>query len=334
MEEMMQKPWIFLAAALLAAGLAPSRVYAWNAAGHMTVAKLAWDRLDAGQRDAAYQLLRKHPHLKEYFQQQTRPAEVSEPEWFFLNASTWADWLRGYANSKRPEHEAIGKYHKGPRHYINLPIILPADTALFKDRKLDPPDENIVTALAEYIGQLQNPKLPAAERAVALTWLLHLVGDIHQPLHCVAFFSKEYPDGDLGGNLRWVKDGDRPTRLHAYWDDLLGRNSNYVEIKSHVEMLTRAEFERDQFAERLKNKKYMAWAEEGVELARKYVYRDGDLPGLMLPLSRDGQNKTHDAPALPQGYAEEGRRIARQQIALAGHRLGDALNAVFAPKKP
>jgi hypothetical protein len=313
--------------------LVPTRANAWNATGHMTVAKLAWDRMDAGQRDATYQLLLQHPHLNEFFRKQTRPAEVSEAEWFFLSASTWADWLRGYVKSKRPEDQAIGKYHQGPRHYINIPLVLPADAALFKDRKLDPPDENIVTALADYLKQLRDPKLPAADRAVALCWLLHLVGDIHQPLHCVAFFSKEYPDGDLGGNLRWVKDGDQPTRLHAYWDDLLGRNSQYAEIKSHAEVLTRAEYERGKFAERLKNEDYLAWAKEGAKLAWEVTYRKGELPGLMIPSGQESAEKKQAAPPVPPGYGDEARALARQQIALAGHRLGDQIDVVFPRKK-
>jgi hypothetical protein len=329
----MRQPWILVAAAILVASVAQPRAEAWNGVGHMTVAKLAWDRLEPGQREAAQQLLLLHPHLNEFFRKQLRPAEVSEHEWFFLIAATWPDWLRGYANSKRPEDQAIGKYHKGPRHYINLPLIHPADLQLFKDKKLDPPEENITSALAEYMAALQNPKLAAAERAVALCWLLHLVGDIHQPLHCVAFFSKEYPNGDLGGNLRWVKDGQQSVRLHAIWDDLLGKSDKYAEIKSHAEILTRADFERSKFADRLKIQKFLAWAQEGAVLARKYAYRDGDLPGLMIPSGKETEEKKQMAPPLPEGYAEEARGIARVQIALAGHRLGDQIDAVFPRKK-
>lgn len=329
----MMKLFIPCLVGALVALVAPPRAEAWNATGHMTVAKLAWDRLSAGQRDAVYQLLLQHPHVEEFFRKNPRPPEVSEAEWFFLNASTWPDWLRGYVNSKRPEDQAIGKYHKGPRHYINLPLINPADAAMFKDRNLDPPQENIVTALADYMKQMQDPKLPGADRAVALCWLLHLVGDIHQPLHCVAFFSKEYPDGDLGGNLRWVKSQQQPTRLHAFWDDLLGRNSKYSEIKSHAEVLTRADYDREKFADRLKHQQYMEWAEEGLVLARKYAYLNGKLPGLMLPSGKDTGGKTQAAPDVPEGYTEEARRIARQQIALAAWRLGDLLDVVFPRKK-
>src|ERR1700687_4330697 len=164
----MRQSWTLVAAALLLSSMAPPRAEAWNSTGHRAVAKLAWDRLQAAQREAAPQLLLEHPHLNEFFRKQPRPAEVSEQEWFFLLAATWPDWLRGYANSKRPEDQAIGKYHKGPRHYINLPLIHPADLELFKDKKLDPPEENIVSALADYLAQLQDPKRAGPERAVAL----------------------------------------------------------------------------------------------------------------------------------------------------------------------
>jgi hypothetical protein len=313
--------------------MAPARANAWNGTGHMTVSKLAWDRLDATQRDAIWEVLKAHPHVKEFFRERPVPADVAEREWFFLLASTWPDWLRGYANSKRPEDQAIGKYHQGPRHYINLPLILPADAALFKDRKLDPPAENIVTALVDYLGQLKDPELSAGDRAVALCWLLHLVGDIHQPLHCVAFFSKEYPDGDLGGNLRWVKGVDGPIRLHAYWDDLLGRGTKYKDIKGYAEILSRADYEREKFADLLKKVDFMDWAREGADLAWKYTYLTGDLPGLKIPSGKETEEMRQKAPELPKGYGVASEQLARQQIALAGHRLGDQLDAAFPRKK-
>jgi hypothetical protein len=309
------------------------RADAWNGTGHKTVAKLAWDRLDARQRKAVYALLEQHPHVKEFFAKQPRPNNVAEPEWYFLLASTWADWLRGFTRSERPEDKAIAAYHKGPRHYINLPIVNPADADAFKNKKLDPPPENIVTALPEYIAQLRDPNGAAADKAVALCWLLHLIGDIHQPLHCVAFFSvKEYPEGDLGGNLRWVKNGKEPTNLHAYWDDLPGRSSGYEQVKSNVEILTRADYARDKYALELARVEFMQWAEEGAALARKHAYRNGELSGLMIPLGEATAAKKQTAPALPDDYGANALSVGRRQLALAGHRLSDQLDALF-PKK-
>ena len=43
------------------------------------------------------------------------------------------------------------------------------------------------------------------EKAIYLTWLMHLVGDIHQPLHCAAVFSEQFPNGDKGGNDAFIR---------------------------------------------------------------------------------------------------------------------------------
>jgi hypothetical protein len=326
------RPCLGTLLALVMLVLPQQRSEAWNANGHMTIGKLAWDQMDANQRQAAYKLLLQHPHAKEFFEGHPRPKDVSQAEWYFLVAGTWPDWLRGYTRSKRPEDMAIAAHHKGPRHYINLPLVLPADKALFKDKNLDPPEENIVTALEEYRGHLLDPKTSASDKAVALCWLLHLAGDIHQPLHCVGFFSAEYPTGDLGGNLRWIKDGQGPINLHAYWDNLLGQGRLYADIKSNCELLTRAEYQREKFGTELARTKFMQWAEEGSVLAWKHVYLNGELPGLMIPSDGSSREKKQAAPALPEGYGKNSELVARRQAAQAGHRLADQMNAVF-PRK-
>jgi hypothetical protein len=317
-----------VALALVAAS--PAAVQAWNATGHMTSAKLVWDRMDASQREAASQLLLQHPHLKEFFQSSKHSDDVSDSEWFFLRASTWADWVRSYSNSVRPEDKAIFAYSKGPRHYINLPIVLPADAQLFKDKKLDPPNENVVTGLEEYVATLKDTKRPAAERAVALCWLLHLGGDMHQPLHCTNFYSKDCPSGDQGGNLWWVKDNGRPTRLHGYWDGAMGSGSKFADIQSHAALLSREEYSREKFAKRLKLTDFMEWAREGQDLARKHVYRNGELPRLIVLNGGNGQA----APELPEDYGAKARTLARQQVALSAHRMSDLIDAIFARATP
>jgi hypothetical protein len=317
--------------ALLAA--LPAVAQAWNGTGHMTSAKLVWDRMDAGQREAVSQLLLQHPHLKDFFQSSKHAEDVTDREWFFLEASTWPDWLRGYAKSVRPEGKAIYAYHKGPRHYIDIAFVLPSDADLFKDKKLDPPDENAVTALREYVATLKDPKKPAAERAVALCWLLHIGGDMHQPLHCTEFYSKDCPTGDQGGNLWWVKDKGRPTRLHAYWDNALGSGTKYDDIKSYAALLSRDEYAREKFADRLKLTDFMDWAREGQELARKYVYRNGELPRLIILNQGEGQPNSQAAPELPEDYGAGARTLARQQVALAAHRMSDLIDSIFARKE-
>lgn len=60
----------------------------------------------------------------------------------------------------------------------------------------------------------------SAERALFARYVVHLAGDIHQPLHSVALFNLTYPKGDVGGNLLKItlKNGTANSNFHSYWD--------------------------------------------------------------------------------------------------------------------
>jgi hypothetical protein len=66
--------------------------------------------------------------------------------------------------------------------------------------------------------------------AIALAWLFHLVGDIHQSLHTAQLFTAEYPRGDRGGNEICVRvtQAGQPMDLHKFWD-----RSDYLKPKPH-----------------------------------------------------------------------------------------------------
>src|SRR5687768_5303252 len=100
---------------------------AWNNAGHMAVTKLAWDQLDARERRALFDLLVHHPHWERFFKAAPKPANAAEIDFQFALASTWPDWLRGFAKSPDEEGKKIYLFHKGPRHYINWPFLHPRD---------------------------------------------------------------------------------------------------------------------------------------------------------------------------------------------------------------
>jgi hypothetical protein len=326
----------------------------------MTVAKLAWEQLDAKQRQAAYETLTHLPFFDKFRSERPRPDKVSEMEWVFLNAATWPDWLRDFARKsqggRRPDPE-IYKYHQGLRHYINLPVVAKEDADYFAEHQdvlKGNPKEYVVKGLSNAMKVMRSPDESAQDKAVALAWLLHLAGDIHQPLHCAAFFSRsEYPKGDQGGNEWWVKDGDRPTRLHTYWDDLPGVLNGggqdpwteaesakfYALVASNQEKLTRPDFLREKYARELGRKECAQWAEEGVGLAEEKAYafagqrikglpiRDADLK---LLTEEERNALKGKAPLLPEGYAAKAAQVANRQLALGGHRLADHLNLVFA----
>jgi S1/P1 Nuclease len=93
---------------------------------------------------------------------------------------------------------------------------------------------NILTALAENENVVKNNS-DLQPKAIALAWLFHLVGDIHQPLHTAQLFTVEYPEGDRGGNDICVRvtQAGQPMDLHRFWDGVITSSSTLTryEIK-------------------------------------------------------------------------------------------------------
>jgi hypothetical protein len=313
-----------------------TRAHAWNNVGHMVVAKLAFDELDDGQKVKVGKLLRQHPHYAEFLTK-NRPEGVSEEEWAFLKAATWPDWVRPRRND--PRGERVTRYHRGPDHYINFPLVRPGDEQRFNPATLGPnPDTpDILSALKQRVGELTESTASAEDRAVALCWLLHLIGDLHQPLHSTALFSTLFPQGDRGGNLFGVRVNGRKTNLHAYWDNLLGDDPNYLDesaehhaklykqVKELTESLRAPEYQRDKLPELAKNTTFPSWARESFELARDVAY--GKLT--VEPVLVSGGTVPEAAKEAGAEYDKLAQAIARRRVALAGHRLADRLKAVL-----
>ena len=219
--------WVLLAAAVLNGG----RAWAWNAIGHLASAKLAYDELDDGQKGELFALLQRHPHFAQYLAA-GRPPEVSEMEWAILHAAVWPDWVRPRHNAPGPDPRgpSVTKYSRDEQHYVNVPVIDPKDAAFFAGKTLIPPDRtNVICALKQSCNDLRSRNAAAEDKAVAICWIFHLVGDIHQPLHNAAYFSSEegFQQGDQGGNRFGVKINGRKWKLHAFWDNLLGEDTAY-----------------------------------------------------------------------------------------------------------
>ena len=147
---------------------------------------------------------------------------------------------------------------------------------------------------------------------VLLMVLVHLTGDVHQPLHCTSRFTKSQPKGDQGGNLVFVNPG---RNLHAFWDDLAGTDTTDAYVNRYAAEIT-AEFVRgNSHAPRL-SRDPKKWIDEGFDLAKREVYTLGPETG----------SREHPL-TLPPIYEENARRVARIQLAKAGFRLAAVLNA-------
>ena len=147
-------------------------------------------------------MLKKHPHYDEFLIAGKLDG-FTDYEWAFMRAATWSDWVRSHRREQ---------FDHPTWHYINYPIV-PAGSKV-DPAKHEPPakQENVVNQLAVCVEKIG--KGSDEEKAVYLTRLFHLVGDIHQPLRCTAVYSEqESGDGQFavsGG--AWLEHGDRIAR--------------------------------------------------------------------------------------------------------------------------
>jgi hypothetical protein len=219
--------------------------------------------------------LEKHPWYADRWRDDVEKlAESQRGEMLFMLAARWADDIRMQAKLQR----------ETKWHYINFPFKPAGEPEDIKP--LAPHPDNILSALAENQRRVKS-QVSADQRAIALAWLLHLVGDIHQPLHTVQLFTREYPHGDRGGNEVCVRLAPEraPLDLHRLWDGLITSTNNVGRLRNiATELLSK--FSRVGLRE-LDQKQPDAWAKESYEIAVKIAYENGNLRGTPKGQARD-----------------------------------------------
>lgn len=296
---------------------------AWNDTGHMTVALIAYRRLSDGQKRQIAAILKGHPHYRSFLLD-GKPPEADEGEWAFLKAATWPDWVRPGKPGSTP---VITKYHHGPWHYVDIPFVVPRDKDMFDLATIQPRPPTILTELPDCVAKFSRADSSAEDRAVYLSWTEHLIGDLHQPLHCIMLYSEVHKQGDMGGNALAVRPRDVPINLHAYWDCLLGTGTSYTEIDFLANTITALPANDPEKMPELKQHPSVdSWATESFELAKGIVYLNGDLRTESWRAWQNGQLKKEEVPELPPGYEANARELACRRAALAGYRLATVLN--------
>jgi S1/P1 Nuclease len=250
--------------------------------------------------------LEKHPWYANQWQVRLQDAPVAERDLvLFMQASRWADDIRTQDKAQsRPSW-----------HYINLPFKPEGQPPNVQIREPEP--VNILTAMAENESIVKNENEPE-RKAIALAWLFHLVGDVHQPLHTTQLFAVEYPKGDRGGNeicVR-VRQAGQPMDLHRFWDGVITSGSNVPRLEREAtELRNRPGFQRTQLTE-LARTDFESSAMESYEIAVMIAYQNGRLTGS----PRDGNKDCTTVaatPVLPVGYVVSARRIADRRMILA-----------------
>jgi hypothetical protein len=268
-------------------------VLAWGPQGHRTIGAIADRLLTPGAHAAVLRLLEDDRDKFGELSGRTTLESVSE----------WADELHG-TEAARPSW-----------HYDDVPICGSEEKARYC------PDGQCNTEqLKRLIGVLGDTRAAARERNEALKWVVHLVGDIHQPLHAA-------DNSDHGGNLVPVALEGVRTRgrenLHRAWDNDL------VQLALHAPNRQQPPRDIDALAGEAANLEREvgqgtpgSWARESNNLARNVAYH---YPGFAC----------NGVPAgivvLDAAYLDDAGVVVRERLLLAGARLANLLNRTLAP---
>ncbi len=272
----------------------------------MAVAYVAYQHLSPEVKVQVDSILKTHPDYESWVNGMPDGADRGLEA--FLRSSVWPDQIKGDSRfwddgfrDPHPTPQLPGfpdmKMHKN-WHYTDLPYIASGQAGM------EPDVRNIWSRL----DALRNEPLTPYN----LAWLVHLIGDIHQPLHCVSRFSGRHLDeitkrdrGDQGGNLFVIEDPAK--NVHKLWDDALPKINSGAELAAIAGGLTAP-------ADPVIRLDTNSWVAESVQLAKSVVYSLGpDAPNM-------------PAPSVPAEYRAQLLKTAKERIGLAGYRLAAILN--------
>lgn len=245
---------------------------AWGPQGHRVITRVAMTRLTPRAEKAIRALLNEGDTL--------------------VDICDWAD---------HEGHDVLPG--SGPWHYVNVPI-----SVARYDPKFCPDSGCVVSKIKHYRAVLADAKAPRRERQRALLMLVHLVEDVHQPLHVG-------DNRDHGGNDTQVRLDREATNLHRVWDSDLIRKvggNDRAWVDRVTPLLT------PENVKAWSSTKVEDWADESLAAAKKaYAWPRGqDRPMV-------------SGTALGDDYVKMADPILRDRLARASVRLADELNAIF-----
>ena len=264
-------------------------VLAWNAEGHMVIAQIAYNHLGSAVKAKC-------------------DALIAVPLTYggsgtstFVTGAVWADDYKSQLGSSI-------------WHYIDLPFSLDGTST----NSFVPASFDVVQAINLSIATLQNSGASQSNQAVSLRYLLHFVGDIHQPLHSSDAFFASQPHGDGGGNGFGIT--GTWNNLHSLWD----AGGGYL-----IDSLSRPLSSVSQTT--LSNKV------AAIESAYLYSPNDGTIPNPM-DWARESQGVAEAVSYVgitlnstpSTAYLNTAQATTEQRMSLGGHRLADLLTTLFA----
>lgn len=275
--------------------LVPVIANAWNATGHRLVARIAWERISPPQQALITHSLKQHPDYSRWVDK----AHTAIDSAIFAEASTWPDDIRNdprfYTASYEPATPKTLGFPDMERHlkwhYMNL-----APNGQVKSGEID---QQIIRLNEVLRSTRQNEQI-----SYALPWLIHLIGDIHQPLHVGRY-------EDRGGSRVEIENPFNKrhpqTNLHVYWDSLGGPSGLRGKHLTKTAIRLLATYPAPKCGS------VALWQAESHQL---------------LPIAypkTDGQS----LPIVSQAFHRQANQIADQRIVAAGYRLACLLENAF-----
>ena len=273
------KARLFLAAAAFA--LIPSPAVAWGKTGHRVVAAIADAQLSGLAR----------AHIRELL----GPAESLD------EAANWPDEMKSHPS-------AFWQKTASPWHYVTLNGVL-YDHA--------PSEGDALEALGRFSAMLRDPGASLADKQLALRFIVHLVGDFHQPLHVGKCC-------DRGGNdvrVRWF---GRDLNLHSVWDSAMvdEQQLSFTEYAARLQRHTSSD-------------DVIAWWDIN---PRDWISESAQIRERVYPkLPPKGAKDKKGQPAVPElswSYVYEFTPVMERRLSQAGVRLAAYLNAIYATPQP
>ena len=254
--------------------------HAWNAIGHRLIAQIAYENMTN--------------HAKLVFNHYNHAVDQGRHPQSLVSSAVWLDRLYSH------DLASIKSIH-----YIDIPFSSDGS------KLPEPQAMNAVWAITMATNRLLTVDASDLEKGIALRILLHVVGDIHQPLHAITQYSQRLPTGDKGGNLVRLYHNTVAPNLHSYWDKGAGafisktysRPAKIKRIAARIEKRWPCD---EKFAD--SNPKH--WAQESYDLAVNTVYK--------IPLDQ----------VLDKTYEYTAKRLSEQRVAMAGCRLAELLNRI------
>jgi hypothetical protein len=265
---------VTLAVGALVALTPASHALAWGAEGHAVVADIA------------------EAHLTDAARLQVRALLEAEGKTNLDQVSSWADMVR------------LQRRETGPWHYVDIPLA--ADG--YDPARDCAGGQCVVAKIDDFTAVLAASKAISTERVEALKWVVHFVGDVHQPLHAE-------DDGDKGGNAVPVVGFGKRANLHSIWDTALIEADDRDETDLAKKLDARI---TPQMIKQWSGSTPAAWAVESHRIAQTVGY------GMLETTPVAGVKP--EPEVIDAAYREAATKAIELRLEQAGIRLAAALN--------